>query len=261
MSELNALFRKRIGLPENSPVTFENLDEVLERTAMAIPFENLSVIQQNGAGISEDRLIAKILQQNQGGLCYELNPLLYLFLKENGLDVALTNGVVYQNESQEYQRLGRTHVAILLRHAGSTYLLDTGFGGNLPLKPVPLTGETISSFNGEFRVRKEKSEHGDHVLELKLKHKDADWRIGYAFDSRIELPDLSACNLIQKIIAEHPESPFNKTPLITKLTETGSLTLTNHSFTRWENGSMTKEDVESESFSELAKKLFSISLP
>jgi len=260
MSELNALFRKRIGLPENDPLTYKNLDEVLEKTAISIPFENLSIIQKNAADISEDHLMIKILRQNQGGLCYELNPILYLFLKENGFDVDLTNGVVYQKDKKAYQKMGRTHVAILLRQDEKTYLLDTGFGGNLPLKPVPLTGEIIRSGNGEFRIKKEITEHGDHILECKLKHKDPDWRIGYAFDSRVRLADLSACTFIQQIIAEHPDSPFNKTPLITKLTETGSLTLTNKSFTQWENGSMTKEDIEGEKFPELAKKLFSISL-
>lgn len=50
--------------------------------------------------------------------------------------------------------IGRTHVTILLKHEGQIYLIDTGFGGNLPLKPVPLNGETVISQNGEFRIKK-----------------------------------------------------------------------------------------------------------
>ncbi|MFC4619487.1 hypothetical protein ACFO4N_12265 [Camelliibacillus cellulosilyticus] len=38
MNELNALFRKRIGIPENETLSFEKLGKVLEQTALAIPF-------------------------------------------------------------------------------------------------------------------------------------------------------------------------------------------------------------------------------
>jgi arylamine N-acetyltransferase len=44
----------------------------------------------------------------------------------------------------------RTHVASLLQYDGQMYLVDTGFGGNLPLKPVPLNGETTSSVKRNY---------------------------------------------------------------------------------------------------------------
>ncbi len=71
---------------------------------------------------------------------------------------------------------------MLLNHDEQMYLIDTGFGGKLPLKPVPLFGETISSYNGEFQIKKVNHENGDYCLQIKLKHKDTDWKIGYAFD-------------------------------------------------------------------------------
>jgi N-hydroxyarylamine O-acetyltransferase len=71
----------------------------------------------------------------------------------------------------------RTHVTILLQHEGQTYLVDTGFGGNL--------------------------------------YKDTDWKIGYAFDTKRPLENLSELNEVQGIIVEHKESRFNKPPLIT----------------------------------------------
>lgn len=41
MSNLNLLFRERIGFPINKNITFEDLDIILEKTAKTIPFENL----------------------------------------------------------------------------------------------------------------------------------------------------------------------------------------------------------------------------
>ncbi|UUZ90158.1 arylamine N-acetyltransferase [Paenibacillus sp. P25] len=212
MSELNGLYRQRIGMPENEKITFAALDRVLGLTAKSIPFENFSIIEHRASVIAKDNLVRKLLVDKEGGLCYELNALLYFFLIDNGFHAILTRGVVYNNEAQAYLTIGRTHAAILLVHADQTYLVDTGFGGNLPLTPVPMTGETVTSRNGAFRVRKAHSEHGDYVLEMKLKHKDNDWRIGYAFDSEKSVADVAELNEIQTIIAEHPDSPFNKHP-------------------------------------------------
>lgn len=255
MGKLTALFNKRIGMPENEAITFGKLPEVLERTALTIPFENLTVIQNRISKVNKENLFEKIIERNEGGLCYELNPFFYYYLIENGFHAVLADGVVYNHAAQDYHQLGRTHVTILINHEGQTYLIDTGFGANLPLLPVPLSGETVSSTNGEFRLKKEMTEHGDYVLEMKLKHKDPDWKIGYAFDSRKPITE-STLNEIQTIIAEHPNSSFNKQPLLTCLTKTGSITLTNTSFTQWVNGTVTKETIEDTKFGELAKQHF-----
>ncbi|MGG1575056.1 arylamine N-acetyltransferase family protein [Fictibacillus sp. NRS-1165] len=258
MSKLNELFRKRLNIPESENITFETLDQVLEKTATAIPFENICVIDNRTRDISKENLIEKILVKKEGGLCYELNSLFYFFLIENGFHAVLARGVVYEIAAQEYQTLGRTHVTILITHEERTYLIDTGFGGNLPLRPVPLTGETVTSYNGEFRIKKMNSEHGDYVLELKLRHKDKDWRIGYAFDSKKTITDVSEFNEIQTIISEHKNSPFNKHPLMTRLTNQGNVTLTPTSFTQWEDGNVTKEKVDKVRFKELAIRHFGI---
>ncbi len=192
----------------------------------------------------------------KGGLCYELNPLFYFYLIENGFDADLVTGVVFNHAAQDYSKLGRTHVTILMNHQDQTYLIDTGFGSNLPLKPVPLSGETIVSNNGEFRIRKVNNEHGDYILEMKLKHKDTDWKIGYAFDSKNPIKDEVNLNEIQTIIKEHPESSFNKNPLMTRLTENGNITLTNSTFTQWADGMVSKETIDEVKFKELAKHYF-----
>lgn len=258
MSQLNALFRKRIGFSEKENITFENLDIILENTAKTIPFENLSIIENRTSDITKRNLMNKLLVRKEGGLCYELNSILYFFMIEHGFNAVLSRGVVFKNATQEYHSLGRTHVIILITHKDQTYLIDTGFGGNLPLKPVPLTGETISSNNGQFRINKDNCEHGNYVLEIKLKYKDKDWKIGYAFDSRKSTMDVSEFNAIQTIIAEHQESPFNKSPLISKLTNRGSISLTNTSFTQWNDGIVTKEKIDDAGFKKLIKQHFGI---
>ncbi len=256
LRQLNTLFRKRIDFTESNKISFADLEHILMKTALNIPFENICIINKNTTEITKDSLVQKILVKNEGGLCYELNAILYLFLIENGFKASLVSGVVYDPVNSEYQNIGRTHVTILLSHEGQTYLIDTGFGANLPLKPVPLNGDMIISNNGEFLIQKEKTAFSDYVLKMKLKHKDTNWRIGYAFDSVRTINDISDLNEIQSIIIEHKNSPFNKNPLITKLTNEGNVTLTNTSFTQWKNGTVLKEDIEKEKFKELMRKIF-----
>lgn len=255
MSNIKALFHNRIGMPENETITFEKLPEVLEKTAQTIPFENLSVIGNHTREITKENLTAKVLERKEGGLCYELNPMFYYYLLENGFDAYLADGVVYNHAAQDYHQLGRTHVTILVNHNNQTYLIDTGFGANLPLRPVPLSGESVTSNNGEFRVKKQQTAYGDYCLEMKLKHKDRDWKIGYAFDSRTPITE-STLNGIQTIISEHPKSSFNKHPLLTRLTNNGNITLTNNSFTQWAEGIVSKDTIDDKQFRELAKQYF-----
>ncbi|MEH7417957.1 arylamine N-acetyltransferase [Neobacillus drentensis] len=258
MSELSKLFYERIGLSQGQNITFDSLDHVLEKTAQTIPFENIGIINRKTGEISKANLVDKILIRREGGICYELNSLFFFFLIENGFDAVFARGVVYNPVKQDYQDLGRTHVTILVNHEGKTYVVDTGFGGNLPLKPVPLTGETVTSSNGDFRVRKLDTNYGDYVVEMKLKHKDTEWKMGFAFDTRKPIDDVTEFNEIQTIIAEHPESPFNKGPLLTRLTSNGNITLTNSTWTEWKDGDVSKETIETERFKELAKQHFGL---
>lgn len=260
MINLNDSYRIRIGFPIDRPITLENMNTLLELTAATIPFENLCTLSGNLDELGEGHLVEKIIKRNEGGLCYDLNGLLYLFLKENGLDVQLVRGAVYVSDASGYSATGRTHAAIILNEEGEKYLVDTGFGGNLPLRPVPLNGSEISSPNGEFRVKKVDSEFGDYLLEMKLKYKDSDWRIGYAFDSREPVENVRELSEMKKIITEHLQSAFNKKPLLTRVTASGSMVLTETSFTQWTEDGVKKEEIDSERFKQLAKKLFNIEL-
>ena len=255
MTNVNILFRNRLDIPLDCKISFENLHEVLERTAKMIPFENMRIMAGKTTEITEEYLVDKLFVQKEGGLCYELNAILHLFLKENGFDVVMVRGIVYDQMNQQWNKVGQTHVTNLIYHNGQPYLVDTGFGGNLPLKPVPLNGEMVESQNGEFRVEQLDSEYGDYLFYMKLKFKDHDWKIGYAFDSKNTV-SFATLNEVQKKIVEHPESPFNKKPLLTRLTDKGNIILSENSFVEWADGDMKKEEIDEEQFQELKKVYF-----
>jgi len=259
MKDLNMLFRERIDFPEHEKITFENLNKVLDKTAKALPFENLSLIEGNNAKqMTKDNLSYKILEKREGGLCYELNPILYLFLKENGFEARMVLGSVYSQKEQRWSPTGKTHVANLIHHQGEFYLIDTGFGGNLPLCPVPLTGKIVSSANGEFQVQRENTEYGDYVFYMKHHHKHSNWQIGYTFDSKHSVQNIEQLDTIKKIIEEHEASTFNKRMLATKLTDRGSMTLTDNSFTEWIDGEKKESTIDNNQFKEMKRKYFNL---
>jgi N-hydroxyarylamine O-acetyltransferase len=260
MKELNALFRTRIGFSQQQEVTFDTLEKTLKLTAVSFPFENLCIFSKQVNDITEENLTEKLLKRNEGGLCYELNSILYLFLKDNGFKVSLIRGIVYDQAAGDWSTVGKTHVCILLNHDGESYIIDTGFGGNLPLKPVPLNGELIESANGEFQIKQRVGTAEEYVFHMRLKYKHSEWKRGYAFFPASPIKGLSDLNDIQRIIAESPDSPFNKVPLLTKLTDDGNITLTPASFTEWNKGKMVKTDIDDSAFKELAKTHFKLKI-
>jgi N-hydroxyarylamine O-acetyltransferase len=259
-TELDQLLRKRIGISEKETITFDLLDQILEKTAFTIPFENTNIVFGNSYKISKESLINKILVKNEGGLCYELNPILYFFLLENGFTVKLVRGVVYNQLPERWSPTGRTHTAILLTHNHQKYLIDTGFGVNLPLRPVPLNGQITVSANGEFRIVPVVNEFGDYILEIKLRDKEANWKIGYCFDTKNPVRDITELDEIQQIISTHQDSSFNKNPLITILKNNGNMILTDSSFTQYMNGKVRKDAVDEKAFKKMAKDYFSLKI-
>ncbi|WP_082233071.1 arylamine N-acetyltransferase family protein [Halobacillus massiliensis] len=246
---MNQLFLDRIGFSNKGKITFKDLETILKKAAKTIPFENLRIIKKQTKPITKNNLINKLLIEKEGGVCYEINPLLYYFLKENQFNVYMVKAAVEGSET------GKTHVALLLNSEARVYLLDAGFGGNLPLIPVPLTGEKVATESGEFQIKSVKSD-GLLSLRVKLKSKDEQWRTGYTFYPEDIITDVSELNEMQHIITEHEASPFNKHPLMTRFTDNGTLTLTNTSFTIWADEEVQKKEINTKNFHQLANKYF-----
>ncbi|MGD7043433.1 arylamine N-acetyltransferase family protein [Jeotgalibacillus proteolyticus] len=251
--KINELFRKRIGFPMDQPLDFAHLHSILEKTAYSIPFENRAIMKKERNDLTEEFIVQKLLTLKQGGLCYELNTVLFLFLAENGFQVSMMKGRVFNADTMTWSAIGKTHAAIKLTYENRDYLIDTGFGGNLPLAPVPFTGESVETSNGRFRIR---SREDDFILEMVVRHKDDDWRTGYAFTP--EPVDISSWNELRDQLIDEELSPFNKQLLITQLTKEGNKTLTNKTFTQWANGENKKEEIREENFTRLAKLHFGI---
>ncbi len=249
MTDFNLLFRQRIGLSMEQVITFSDLPDILDRTSKSLPFENMAIMLEKTGSINKENLINKILIRHEGGLCYELNPLLYLFLLENDFESSMFYGRVHNGTDYG----DKTHVMFLVKHKRKSYLIDTGFGGNLPLKPVPMSGETVHSKNGSFRITKDDDAH---ILEINLANSQKGWTVGYKFYIHTPISHLGSLDRVQEKIINNGKSPFNKEPLITAFTEKGRHTLSKTSYTVYSGQDSEKTEITPDQLKYYAEKYF-----
>jgi N-hydroxyarylamine O-acetyltransferase len=181
------------------------------------PFENLDVLLKRADPITPEFLYGKMIDQQRGGLCYEINPLLFLVLKQIGLDPFLAAATV---KTESGWATDRTHVLNLFWQGEKLYAADSGFGSNLPLQPVELDGPAVHSPSGSYRLRSNQTEKGSTALESKT---DKGWAVRYAFfPEEMEWEEL---NQIKRTIHTSPQSNFNKALLIAQALDEGTLTI------------------------------------
>ncbi|MBJ7930639.1 MULTISPECIES: arylamine N-acetyltransferase family protein [Bacillus cereus group] len=255
MTKLQDQLFTRLNLEKRTEIKFEELSTILFAFAHTIPFENLDVIAGNINAISMKNLQEKILTSSRGGLCYELNTLFYYFLKDSGYDVQLALGTVYKNDINAWA-LEDGHITIILNKDNVQYLIDVGIASLVPLVPVPFTGESVSSKNGSYRVRRKDTSKGNYVLERI--GVDGEWKVCHAFYTHII--DETVVNDVQRRVVEDEKSIFNKGPIAVKLTNAGHISLTNSSLTEMMYGAKTKREITEDQYRELLYTLFAIEL-
>ncbi|MEE3678199.1 arylamine N-acetyltransferase [Bacillus safensis] len=244
---IQSAFLQKIGY-EGQSIIFNDLPVLLKKMAYTFPFENRSVLNKQSYALNQEGLKQHLLEENRGGLCYDLNPLLYYVLKEAGLSVQLLQGTVYIKEADTWAIDG-THVAIMLKHHNERFLIDAGFGVNLPLQPVPFTEDWVEGASIRFRVKAEKTEKGTHLLQL---DKGDGAETGYAFT--LNKVDEAALVQLRHEIYENESSPFNKRPLASKLTPTGRVVVTEDHVTTHEHEEVSKKPLPVP-FEDYVKKL------
>ncbi|MEC1288814.1 arylamine N-acetyltransferase [Bacillus mojavensis] len=241
---------KKIGWKKDH-VSFDDLPLFLKAMAYRYPFENRAVLAKENYKVTKEELWRRLIKEQHGGLCYDLNGFLYYVLRDAGFHVKLIRGTVYAGKQEEWALEG-THAAVLLSAEKGDYIVDIGFGINLALEPIPLSGETVQSPVGTFRIKEKATEMGTHLL---LMDKGEGWQIGYAFT--LNESDVRDLDMMKDMIHSHEKSPFNKSLLASKLTPNGRIVMSDRHLTIQENdGEVQKRDITSTEFAEKLKAHF-----
>ncbi|WP_316820215.1 arylamine N-acetyltransferase family protein [Pedobacter gandavensis] len=116
----------RINFSKTLLVNRDTLFNLQEAHLLHVPFENLDIHYGKKIKLEPELIFEKVVLNQRGGFCYELNGLFHLLLKALGFDVKMISGRVHSKDGDygnEYD-----HLAIIATIDQRQYLVDVGFG-------------------------------------------------------------------------------------------------------------------------------------
>lgn len=148
----------RIGYRGRRDTSSETLTALQRAHALAVPFENLDIVDGIPLDLGLPALVDKVVTRRRGGFCYELNGLFAALLRSLGFEVDLVNANLDPDDSPGS---AFDHAGLLVTvDGGDQWLADVGNGASW-LAPMPLAhGATMNLGNREILL----SQDGDAWL-------------------------------------------------------------------------------------------------
>ena len=247
----SAKYLRRIGLKSAGAAADIGRLKLLQRQHLLnVPFENLDIHWGQPITLDTASFYRKIVDENRGGFCYELNGLFNELLRDAGFETRILSARVANGNGgfgREYD-----HLAIMVMIGEMQYLADVGFGAftTEPLQFVPDIEQQDEA--GVFMIR----QLADEYFEVVKKAGD-EWKSEYAFKPYGR--DLSEFAGMCEFQQTSPESHFTRGKVCSILTKDGRKTLTDKAFIVTAGEERTETPVASnEDFNMLLKREFGI---
>jgi N-hydroxyarylamine O-acetyltransferase len=133
--DISKYFQK-INFTDNPGSDLATLKKLHLHHMLNVPFENLDIHLKRKIILEPELLYKKIVENNRGGFCYEMNGLFYEVLNAIGFKAKMISARVYDEPEPgpEFD-----HMAIIVDLDGEGWLCDVGFGDSFlePLKFEP----------------------------------------------------------------------------------------------------------------------------
>ena len=250
-----AVYLKRINFSQAVKPNIETLRGLQVAHMQSVPFENLDIRLKRVIRIDEASTWNKLVVNQRGGFCYELNGLFAWLLKQIGFEVTYLNARVYNREGK--LGIDFDHLALLVQIPGQPerWLADVGFGDsfNEPLS-FEEHGEQVQG------LRAYKLEQTGKGYTVWQKNYDGTWERQYYFDLHPhKFPEEyeAACHHHQT----SPESSFTRGSIISRATLDGRVSLEDGRLIVTTNGQHTERLLESQQeYDALLKEYFGIIL-
>jgi N-hydroxyarylamine O-acetyltransferase len=189
----------RIGYHGPREPSLHTLAALHEAHVGAIPFENLDVLLGRPILLDLPAVQAKLVEGRRGGYCFEQNTLFRAVLERLGYTVTPLAGRVRTGPPGPVRP--RTHMTLVVDVSGEPFLSDVGFGGDGPLRPVPLregaeagTGDDGCRLGREGELWVLQGRTGGHWTDL------------YAFTLEPQFP--ADYEMANHFTSTYPRSPF-----------------------------------------------------
>jgi N-hydroxyarylamine O-acetyltransferase len=247
-------YLNRIQAVKKEELNLDYLSHLQKQHVLNIHFENMDIMSKKPLSLLEEDLYQKIVRDQQGGVCYELNGLFYHLLKELGFKPFLMAGTVYVGNG--VWAFENAHLFIIVPIDNEEYLVDVGFGGNCPRLPVPISGEEVIDSDGIYRVKKEETQS---LFNLEKKTDD-EWETQYRFTTPSNKWTLETIHPMCVLTETSPESIFNKVYFLSRVTEKGRISLLGNKLIIVEGKEKTKVELEEHEIVEAARSYFQLTI-
>ncbi len=230
---------ERIGLelPEVIVPDSELLRKLHLAHCCTVPYENHDMIRGIPTTLEEDGLFQKIVEENKGGICFELNGSFGYLLSALGYKVTDYAARYLRGESTIPMR---RHRVMKVEATDGVWLCDVGIGEVAQREPIALVEGLVQEQFGEV-YKLEKEEGLGWVLWDLYK---GQWRKFYSFTEEVQLQaDFIALNFYCE---KHPESPFNKDEMFAVKTLEGRKTLDGRIYKEFKNGEVLVKELSDE---------------
>lgn len=205
----------RIDFTGARDVTAGTLHRLHLAHLLHVPFENLDIHLGRPIVLDVDRFYTKIVTQQRGGFCYELNSLFGALLAALGFDVTLASARVAGANGEfgpEFDHL------VLLVQLDEPWLADVGFGDSFR-QPLPLRSGTVFAQDfGTYRLQQITTS-----WTLEEQNDTGAWQAAYTFAAQPRaLAEFAAMCAYQQT---SPQSHFTQKRVCSRATADGRITL------------------------------------
>lgn len=218
---------------------------------MTVPFENLSIHNQEPIILDDEALFEKIVARRRGGFCYELNGLFSALLRALGFEVFRLSAAVMNDEGQFGPPFDHMTLMVNLEER---WLADVGFGDCF-VEPLRLDSRE-AQVQGRRRYR---IDVAGKAHTLWQQGANDSWRAQYRFDlTPYTYDDFSKmCHYHQT----SPQSHFTQRCVCSRATPEGRITLRDRRLIRTQRGERQEEELADEAaFTGALQRYFDIRL-
>ncbi|MFH0717573.1 arylamine N-acetyltransferase [Staphylococcus delphini] len=234
--------------------TLEALNYYTEHFMLTVPFENIDVQNKMRISVEIKDIFDKIVRQNRGGYCYELNPLFQSYLKEKGFDARIVSATIHTPGGGRSQP--GSHVSLVVCIDGIDYVTDVGFG-DLPINVIPITtienSQVIGNKSGRFRAIFQNEQCDSFFVQ---KWEDNHWSTKYEASLEGKRIQDFAENI--EYNQTNPNSIFVKRLVVTMSKPYGRVTMPQNYLTITKGEKKEKMEISTQNYRTILKKYFNI---
>jgi N-hydroxyarylamine O-acetyltransferase len=225
------------------------VNRLMRQQLCHVPFENLDVLQGRGISLQPKALIDKIIGQERGGYCFEVNGIFALLLDALNIPYRMLAARPLVGGAER----PKTHMALAIELEDRLWLCDLGYGryGIRELLDLSQIDVDIPQQGDLFRLSRDRD--GIHLLQAMV---DGAWMPQIEFDLTPQRwIDFEPAN---HYTSTHPDSIFVNQLLVILFTENGRKVLNGDQLKILESGQMEVRQIDPDEIESVLENEFGL---